>query len=144
VDLFALNNCVKIVRQAGKEYYDSCKADEDDELETQDADLAGAALKVFLALFREKTEFADEEAAADFLDLLELPDDPHALCLILSWTHELYDELCARVNKGPMEACTASELLILIEPWIQTTENPIIEMDDTLESCVWPFVRLAR
>lgn len=60
VDLFPLENCIKIVRWAVKTYYESCVDQEDENVETQDADRGGPALKVLRALFQDKEEFAYE------------------------------------------------------------------------------------
>lgn len=146
VDLFPLENCVKIVKWAVKQYYDSCVGDEDENVELQEADRGGPALKVLLALFGDTMEFEDSETAAEFLGGLRSSDDPHVLGMILTWTNAIYSKLSVHVNKGPMASCTAEELADMVEPYVQTAATPMIQLDDEvyLESCVWPFVRLAR
>ena len=56
---------------------------EDDVVETQDADRGGPALKVLRAVFQDKDEFADDEVAAEYLGTLDSADDPHALSQML-------------------------------------------------------------
>ena len=146
VDLYPVQDCVKIVRWAIKDCYDSYNDQEKADIDDGHADRGGPALKVLLALFKERDEFADTEAALDYFGTLESANDPHAISKILVWTHEIYKKLSANIGKAPMTATTAEELAELVEPYIQTAESPIIQLDDneTLECCVWPFVRLAR
>jgi hypothetical protein len=146
VDLLPLQNCVIIVRWALKECYNSYNDQNNDDTDDEHADRGGPALKVFLALFKEKVEFTDAQAALDFLGSLDSPHDPHAITKLLVWTHEIYKKLSAKIGKAPMTATTAEELADLVEPYIQTAESPMIQLDDhdTLECCVWPFVRLTR
>jgi hypothetical protein len=76
IDLLPLENCIKIVKWAVNGYYDSCMNEEDDVAETQDADRGGPALKVLRAVFRDKDEFLDDEAAAEYLGALDSADNP--------------------------------------------------------------------
>lgn len=103
-------------------------------------------MKTLLALFKAKDEFADENAAAEFLSTLKSPTDAHILPMILTWAKEIYNKLCAKLNKGPLAASTPDDLADMGEPYIQSAENPIIELEgyESLECCVWPFIRLAR
>jgi hypothetical protein len=146
VDLFPVQDCVIIVRWAIKECYNTYNDPNNDETEDGHADRGGPALKVLLALFKEKDEFTDAEAALEYIESLDSPHDPHAITKLLVWTHEIHKKLSTKIGKAPMTATTAEELAELVEPYIQTAESPMIQLDDheTLECCVWPFVRLAR
>ena len=146
VDLFPLHDCIQFVRWAIKDCYNSYNDQEKNDADDGHADRGGPALKVLLALFKEKDEFTDEEAALDYFGTLNSPHDPLAVSKMLLWTHEIHKKLSAKIGKAPMTATTAEELAELIEPYIQTAESPMIQLDDhdTLECCVWPFVRLAR
>lgn len=146
VDLLPLDACIKVIKWAVRDYHESCVDQEDDNVETQDADRGGPALKVLLAVFQDREEFGDNEAAAEYLGSLDSADDPRALSRMLAWTNEIHKKLSAHVSKGPMSASTATELAELVGPFIQGTESPMIHLDEyeSLECCVWPFVRLAR
>lgn len=146
IDLHPLEHCVKIVRWALKECYRSFSAQDDEEPHFEDADRAGPALRVLLALFREKDEFADQEAAVEFLSSLESAEDARVTSKILVWTHDIHHKILAKVSKAPMAASTTVELADMVEPYIQTAESPYIDLNDNdvIECCVWPFVKLAR
>ena len=60
--------------------------------------------------------------------------------------HDIYKELLAYISKGPLSASTAIELAEVAEPFILSSESPMIQLDEfeSLECCVWPFVRLVR
>lgn len=52
VDLLPLENCIKIIRWAVKDYYESCVGQEDENVEIREADRGGPALKVLRAVFQ--------------------------------------------------------------------------------------------
>ncbi|KAF3038386.1 hypothetical protein E8E11_002072 [Didymella keratinophila] len=118
VDSLSLENRNKIIKWAVKDYYDSCDDD----------------------------EFANDEVAAEYPGTLNSADDPHSLSQMLGWTHDIYQKLLAYISKGTLFASTAIELAEVVEPFILSTESPMIRLDEfeSLECCVWPFVRLAR
>jgi len=147
IELFPLEECIIIVQYAVKDYYnqmiprnDGISKDDDD------VDLAAPALKTLLALFPDHMEFEDDAAAEGFLQDRGRADDPYVLGVLLGWTHELYSKISTLVNRGPMFAHTARELVDQIEPFIQTVEKPMIETEpgDFIDCSVWAFVKLAR
>jgi hypothetical protein len=45
---------------------------------------------------------------------------------MLGWTHDIDKKLLAHVSKGPLSASTANELVELAEPFIMSTESPML------------------
>jgi hypothetical protein len=96
-----------------------------------------------LALFSDKSEFADEGAATRFLSRAESADDPKILMKLLEWTRHIVSELSKLGNCTTLARHTAQDLNMALEPFTQHCDDPVIEGTD-LECSVWPFVKKAR
>ncbi|CAO2655790.1 Nn.00g045930.m01.CDS01 [Neocucurbitaria sp. VM-36] len=147
IELFPIDDCIQMVRWAVKDYFNHFLGRSDELVkDAEEMDLGTPAIKTLLALFADRSEFQDSDTAEEFLKELESPQDPHVLGVMLGWTHELHRKLSAFVNKGPIFAHTAQDLMEQVESFVQTVDGPMVELepDVYLESCVWPFVKLAR
>lgn len=134
-----------MIKWAIKDYYNSFITQDDDLKAGQDVDRGSPALKILLAVFCDYEGFEDGESAAECLDHLQSEDDPRILGKLLSWTRDIHRQLVAHVNRGPLLPGTSEELAELIEPFIQISDTPMIDIgsDTYLERSVWPFVKLA-
>ena len=109
-------------------------------------DRGSPALKILLAVFCSHDGFEDGESAGETLLSLQSEDDSQVLAKLLSWTRDICRQLAAYVGRGPLHAGTAEELAGLVEPFILTSDTPIINIliENYLESSGRPFVKLAR
>lgn len=98
---------------------------------------------MLMALFADKPEFEDEEAAVRFLSRAVSADDPKILSRLLAWTRSILDELAKLGSVACICRNTAADLNRALEPFTQQTDFPEIE-GTALDCSVWPFVRLVK
>ena len=121
-----------MIEWAIRDYYNSFVNPEDDSKGTQDADRGSPALKSLLAVFCSHDGFEDGESAEITLLSLQSEDVSQVLGKLLSWTRDIYRQLAAYVGRGRLHAGTAEEIAELIEPFIQTSDTPMINIGMTI------------
>lgn len=100
-------------------------------------DLGKEPLEIFLALFRDKPQFRDEESAISFLRT------PSALQDLPTWSKVIYNKLSRLGNVTIINRHTLADLNIALDPFTQFCKSPYIE-EASLNCSVYPFVQRVR
>jgi len=103
---------------------------------------ARTALESFMALFSDRDEFADEEAARAYLYTASSGDDQRILNDFTRWTDGIFDRLKAHDGSIVLTAANVFDLTDRIRPFTKTT--PQFLMCGDVQCSPWPFVKLVR
>jgi len=108
----------------------------------EDSGITETALEIFTALFANKEEFADEDAAKTFLATAKSDDDPEVVEQFELWVDELMDQLQLQDSRKFIEGADVEELTENIAPYTKTIadDGPVESRSPSL----WPLVRLIK
>lgn len=146
IEFFATELCIKMVTDLLTQYvHHMQKVQQDsDDIDDRETENASTARECFQVLFAGHREFADEEAAEEFLSKAKTPNDPAILNKLLKWTRSILNTF---VKDGQSTVTLGSDTAEgLVEQFLPFTRKiPYASFNKNLLAySPWPFVRLIR
>jgi hypothetical protein len=146
VEFFAVELCIKMVTDLFAQYVQHQQKiqQESDDIDDAEIENASTARECFLVLFAGHSEFADADAAEEFLSTAKSPSDPVVLNKLIRWTKGILNTFVKDGNSTvTLGADTAAGLVEKFIPF--TRKVPYGNFNGKpLTYSPWPFVRLIR
>jgi len=147
VEFFAIEWCLDMVKAIFSQYVEHMRRVQQDadgvvDMETRHI---RTALDCFGALFCNHPEFADDNAAEEFLSTAKSPKDSAVLGKLLLWTRNIFEYFGLGGNSTTvtLTSDTATGIRELFVPFTRKASNRSYKNKPLLFS-PWPFVRFVR
>ncbi|KAF2753948.1 hypothetical protein EJ05DRAFT_504546 [Pseudovirgaria hyperparasitica] len=124
------------------QFYRCKKEAIDDERGESEEVEARTAKEVFLALFQDKDEFADEESMKDYLSTVDPTDYGQVLSQMIKWTDQVIAKLGCDGEPLIIEASNLDALSENILPYTKTVTDYLV--GSQLKCSPWSMVRLVK